>query len=267
MKLLGKKIAYPTQYRPDILVAIPRAKNRILLNNLVPFYGYDLWNIYEVSCLLPSGKPVVYIGEIVYEADSANILESKSLKLYFNSLNNHVIAGKETLSALIERDLTAALGSKIIVRLYELSEYKQEFFYPSYFCLDYIDQEFKQASEVDPTSLRVDNEMVVEEDLYSNLLKSNCLITGQPDWGSIFIKYKGAAIDKAGLLQYIISYRNHAEFHEHCVERIFCDIWEYCAPRRLTIYARYTRRGGIDINPYRSNVEIKDRVNKRLIRQ
>ncbi len=268
---LGKKSAYEALYNPDKLFPISRKHKRedigIDPQNL-PFYGYDCWNHYEVSWLNKKGKPVVATAEIIYDCHSENIIESKSLKLYFNSLNNSAFESVAAVESIVKADLEKAVGSVVAVRIYPLSHCPQLTVQATFIAesLDELDIECN-AYQVEPGFLSV-SKAVVEEALYSDLLKSNCLVTHQPDWGSVYIQYKGPEINREGLLKYIVSFRNHNEFHEQCIERIFVDIMRYCKPESLTVYGRYTRRGGLDINPYRtSNKAIFSVQNKRLVRQ
>ncbi|MFN7096119.1 MAG: NADPH-dependent 7-cyano-7-deazaguanine reductase QueF, partial [Gammaproteobacteria bacterium] len=268
---LGKKSAYDVSYNPDKLFPIPRSGKRkeigIDPDNL-PFYGVDIWNHYEVSWINSKGKPIVAIAEIYYDCHSPNIVESKSLKLYFNSFNNTTFADVSTVEKTVAKDLAERVGADVFVKITPLDRIKNETLYHAMdgVCLDDLDISCTTYS-VDPSSLTVESKTVTET-VYSDLLKSNCLVTNQPDWGSVQISYKGKQINHTGLLQYIVSFRNHNEFHEQCIERIFADIMKYCEPKELTVYGRYTRRGGLDINPYRSTnkVDIKGK-NQRLCRQ
>lgn len=268
---LGKKSAYDETYNPNRLYPISRAGKRqeIGVDPLhLPFYGFDCWNHYEVSWLNAKGKPMVAIAELFYDCSSPYIIESKSLKLYFNSFNNTSINNIEALQDTITRDLQERVGAEVVVKIYPLETANQLAVQPSLDgeSLDHLDIECSEYL-VDPSSLTAGDEFV-EESLFSNLLKSNCLVTNQPDWGSVQIIYKGNKINREGLLKYIISYRNHNEFHEQCIERIFIDIMNYCRPEKLTVYGRYTRRGGLDINPYRSTEKTSFAgKNLRLVRQ
>lgn len=267
---LGKTSTYESTYNPKKLFAIARRPKRIELGIMgaLPFAGYDVWNHYEVSWLDTRGKPRVALAQIVYDCASENIVESKSLKLYFNSLNNTRFASHAAVCETVARDLSACVKAPVTVELYPLHSLRQA---PQAF-LTQLEGECLDDIEIDIDRFRVDasylttGDAVVEEVLYSDLLKSNCLVTGQPDWGSIWIQYRGQKIDRAGLLRYIVSFRDHNEFHEQCVERIFVDVLTRCAPEALTVGARYTRRGGIDINPLRSTEKLPV-SNLRLIRQ
>lgn len=268
---LGKKSAYDSQYNPERLFPIPRAGKRqeIGINpTSLPFVGYDCWNHYEVSWLNEKGKPIVAIAEITYDCHSPKLIESKSLKLYFNGFNNTKITDISELEKIIKKDLEACIEGSVSIRILPLSQAKESVCEPFFVGESIDDLDITcNAYQVEPTLLSVSDE-TVEEILYSDLLKSNCLVTNQPDWGSVQIAYRGKKINREGLLQYLVSFRNHNEFHEQCIERIFIDIMNYCKPETLSVYGRYTRRGGLDINPYRSTPGAKIEVNNtRLIRQ
>ena len=256
---LGKAATYQTQYDPSLLFAMPRAPKRAELNisGSLPFFGMDVWNAYEVSWLNLRGKPQVAVASWQVPADSPNIIESKSLKLYFNAFNQSRLAGSDALLELLRADLSAGFGAPIQIQL-TLSDsfHTLKMGELDGLLLDRLDIEVDRYAP-DPSLLKADHSAaLVEEKLVSHLLKSNCLVTGQPDWGSVQIHYVGAAIDQEGLLKYLIGFREHNEFHEQCVERIFVDILRQCQPQKLMVTARYTRRGGIDINPWRSNFSI-----------
>lgn len=253
---LGKPTAYQAEYAPSLLFPIPRQSKReeIGITGTLPFFGVDIWNAYEMSWLNLRGKPQVAIATFTVPADSPNIIESKSFKLYLNSFNQTRLDGPEALLDLLRTDLSAGVGAPVQVKLMlpdafpslQMGELEG-------LLLDRLDIEVN-AYQPMPSLLKANHaEAMVEETLVSHLLKSNCLVTGQPDWGSVQIRYVGAQIDQEGLLQYLIGFRNHNEFHEQCVERIFMDIMRQCRPQKLAVYARYTRRGGLDINPWRSN--------------
>ncbi len=267
---LGKSSDYVATYSPHLLFPIPRAPKWAELGltaETLPYQGVDLWNCYELSWLLPSGKPVVAIGEFEIPADSPNIIESKSFKLYLNSLNQSVFESREALLELMGADLSAAAGKPVRVRLRTLDEVAAEGVatLPGR-CIDELDVAIEHYDHPRPELLACDAERVVEESLHSHLLKSNCPVTGQPDWGSVVVEYRGAALQPASLLAYLVSFRQHADFHEQCVERIFLDLQRLLQPEKLTVYARYVRRGGLDINPYRST-ETLEVDNRRLVRQ
>lgn len=254
---LGQPTLYIEKYSADLLFPISRSlgRDKIGLIKNLPFHGVDLWNGYELSWLDLKGKPLIALIVLEYAAESANIVESKSLKLYFNSFNQTHFDCMESVKMVIQSDLTKVIGLPVSVNLYSPNQFVENILIEfDGTCLDNLDIE-TNCYLVDPSLLKNESEEYVEETLYSNLLKSNCLATGQPDWGSILIRYKGPKINEKGLLKYIISYRNHQGFHEHCVEQIFNDILNRCNPSKLTVFARYTRRGGLDINPFRSNFE------------
>jgi 7-cyano-7-deazaguanine reductase len=266
---LGKKAAYNPNYNPDALFPIARKSKRleIGIKGKLPFIGFDLWNHYEVSWLNEKGRPNVAIAEITYPCESPNIIESKSMKLYFNSFNNTKISSLEKLTTIITQDLSENVGAPVLVTITELNSTKDCNLYSRMdgLCLDNLDIECSIYT-VNRDYLTTEPN-ITEETIYSNLLKSNCLVTNQPDWASIQIKYKGPQINHEGLLKYLISFRNHNEFHEQCIERIFIDIMHMCKPEELAIYGRYTRRGGLDINAYRGTSHMHKISNDRLIRQ
>lgn len=268
---LGKQSSYDPFYNPDKLFPLERKLNRETIGidaNHLPFYGFDEWNHYEVSWLNAKGKPIVAIARIRYGCDSFYLIESKSMKLYFNSFNNTKFNTVDEVKNTIINDLSTRIKGDVNVTIILSQNFSDEKIFARFEgdSIDQLDVECS-AYTIEPTLLCVgDNE--VKESLYSDLLKSNCLVTNQPDWGSVQINYKGRQIGRVGLLQYIVSFRNHSGFHEQCVERIFIDIMRYCKPAELSIYGCYTRRGGIDINSYRSTQNIKSlNVYKRLYRQ
>lgn len=256
---LGKTVEYKSTYAPELLQPVPRQLNRddlALTGNDLPFHGNDLWNGYELSWLQPNGLPQIAILRCKIDAFSKNLVESKSFKLYLNSFNNSVFTSTQQVKQTLQKDLSECAQGEVQITII----LPEDFHFSSFGILpgQCIDQQDISISEyaLNPKLLQVEEpEVMVTETLYSNLLKSNCLVTNQPDWASVVIKYKGPKIDQAALLRYIISFREHNEFHEQCVERIFMDLTQYCACEKLTVYARYTRRGGLDINPFRSNFE------------
>ncbi|OOE90337.1 NADPH-dependent 7-cyano-7-deazaguanine reductase QueF [Salinivibrio sharmensis] len=268
---LGEKTDYPTQYDPSQLRAVPRALNRqaIGLDNApMPFTGYDIWTLYELSWLNKNGLPQVAIGEVRLPASSPNLIESKSFKLYLNSFNQTSFDNWQQVANALQTDLSACAGEEVDVTLSPLSELEGETIAGlAGECIDH------QDISIDDYTFKPDwldgaaQGAIVSETLHSHLLKSNCLITNQPDWGSVRIAYKGKKINREKLLRYLVSFREHNEFHEQCVERIFMDIMRFCQPEKLTVYARYTRRGGLDINPYRTNMGKTPSENNRLARQ
>ncbi|MHA6846001.1 NADPH-dependent 7-cyano-7-deazaguanine reductase QueF [Ralstonia syzygii] len=269
---LGKVSAYKTQYDPSLLFPIPRQAKRdeigLAAGSALPFFGVDLWNLYELSWLNLKGKPQVAIGTVIVPADSPNLVESKSFKLYLNSFNQTKVASSEALQQLIHHDLSEACGAPVQVRIVPREEFgRQKMGELEGLSLDRLDIE-TDIYQPTPGLLHADlDESPVEEVLVSHLLKSNCLVTGQPDWGSVQIRYVGAPINQEGLLKYLVSFREHNEFHEQCVERIFMDIQHQCQPVKLAVYARYTRRGGLDINPFRTNFNTPWPDNLRNARQ
>jgi 7-cyano-7-deazaguanine reductase len=253
---LGKNSAYRTDYAPELLFPIARQGKRdeLGLTGTLPFFGVDLWNAYELSWLNLRGKPQVAVARITVPADSPNIIESKSFKLYLNSFNQTRLAGPDALRDLLQQDLSAAAGNTVHVTLTLQEDFARlKMGELDGVLLDRLDIDVDDYSP-QPSILTANfADKPVEETFVSHLLKSNCLVTGQPDWGSVQIVYAGPQIDQESLLKYLIGFREHNEFHEQCVERIFTDILRECRPQHLTVYARYTRRGGLDINPWRSN--------------
>lgn len=255
---LGKTVEYVSTYSPDLLQAVPRSLSRhqigLLDEQNLPFYGADFWTGYELSWLTPKGKPQIAILQITVPYDSPNLIESKSFKLYLNSFNQESIEAPARLQQTLENDLSKCAQAAVMVELLlpkdfakcSISELEGE-------NIDDIDTTINEY-DLTPDILKTENYQV-HEILTSNLLKSNCLITNQPDWASIQIEYRGTAINRESLLKYLVSFRMHNEFHEQCVERVYCDIMKNCKPSELTVFARYTRRGGLDINPYRSNTK------------
>jgi 7-cyano-7-deazaguanine reductase len=265
--VLGKAVGYADKYDASLLQGVPRSLSRdaIKLPTTLPFDGIDIWNGYEVSWLNAKGKPLIAILRCYVPITSPNLIESKSFKLYLNSFNQSNFASLNAVKALMAADLSACAGQDVKVELIAFSEFNTlatgEL---TGTLLDELDISMDNF-DITPQLLNTRSEEV-EETLVSHLLKSNCLITHQPDWGSILIKYAGKQIEHESLLKYLVSFRQHNEFHEQCVERIFYDILTHCKPNKLTVYARYTRRGGLDINPFRSNFE-RPYADVRLARQ
>ncbi|WP_218508158.1 NADPH-dependent 7-cyano-7-deazaguanine reductase QueF [Variovorax sp. dw_308] len=274
---LGRRSAYVDQYDASQLFPIARATQREAMGireGALPFFGADLWTGFELSWLNARGKPQLAIVHFTIPCETPNIIESKSFKLYLNSFNSTVFASADAVRERLRADLSEATwrGSDrsggIGVRLVLPDAFDQE---PVHemdgLNLDRLDIECTHYQPA-PELLRADQDEVhVNETLTSRLLKSNCLVTGQPDWGSVQIRYSGPPIDQAGLLAYIVSFRNHNEFHEPCAERIFNDILQRCKPTKLAVYARYTRRGGLDINPFRTSWPQALPANVRTARQ
>ncbi|MBM5570714.1 MULTISPECIES: NADPH-dependent 7-cyano-7-deazaguanine reductase QueF [Deefgea] len=267
---LGKTSDYITNYSPELLFPISRQPKRqeIGINADLPFFGVDIWNGYELSWLNSKGKPQVAIASFHIPANSPNIIESKSFKLYLNSFNQTKIETFEQLQHILETDISNGAGAPVRVKLTPPSLFNQfKFGELDGYNIDNLDIEVDRYAPHEGI-LRCDpSDSTQSEILTSNLLKSNCLVTGQPDWASVQIQYTGSAINRESLLRYLISFRNHNEFHEQCVERIFVDIMRDCAPLKLAVYARYTRRGGLDINPFRANFNAEQPSNLRGARQ
>jgi 7-cyano-7-deazaguanine reductase len=273
---LGKVSAYIDQYDASLLFPIPRTGKRaeIGVAGAAPFFGADMWTAFELSWLNLRGKPEVALVHFTVPCESINIVESKSFKLYLNSFNNSRFTDAAEVAARLRADINEAVWrggvvqSSIGVKLIAAELFDRE---PVHeldgLNLDRLDVECTQYQPAPELLQTVPDEATVTEVLVSNLLKSNCLVTGQPDWGSVQISYTGAPIVQEGLLQYLVSFRNHNEFHEQCVERIFMDIWTRCKPSKLTVYARYTRRGGLDINPFRTSYPQALPGNTRTARQ
>ena len=267
---LGKPAAYTEQYDATLLFPIARkaAREAIGIGAQLPFFGTDIWNAYELSWLNARGKPQIAIATFYVPADSPNIVESKSFKLYLGSFAQTRIDSLDAVRDALKRDVSAACGASVSVQLVGPHDFaKLEMDELDGLSLDRLDLD-TDIYEPDPSLLTAAlDEAPVEETLVSDLLRSNCPVTGQPDWGSVQIRYVGPQIDHAGLLRYLISYRNHTGFHEQCVERIFIDILRACKPVKLAVYARYTRRGGLDINPFRTNYNQPMPDNARTARQ
>ncbi|MFI8319318.1 NADPH-dependent 7-cyano-7-deazaguanine reductase QueF [Kosakonia cowanii] len=256
---LGKTTDYRDTYDASLLQGVPRSLNRdplgLKADNL-PFHGADIWTLYELSWLNANGLPQVAVGQVELDYASLNLVESKSFKLYLNSFNQTRFASWDEVRSTLQRDLSACAQGAVSVTLYRVDELEgQPVAHFAGLCID--DQDIAIDNYEFDAALLTDaaHGEVVEETLVSHLLKSNCLITHQPDWGSVQIQYRGGQIDREKLLRYLVSFRHHNEFHEQCVERIFTDIQRFCQPESLSVYARYTRRGGLDINPWRSNTD------------
>ncbi|WP_404298114.1 NADPH-dependent 7-cyano-7-deazaguanine reductase QueF [Halomonas sp.] len=265
---LGRESAYPERYDASLLYSIPRAFNRAPLGieeGALPFVGEDEWHAFEVSWLNARGKPMVAVARFRLPADSPSLIESKSWKLYLNGFNQTRFESREGVVDSLMTDLSRAAGAKVSVELFDVDD---DALMPRRLpgaCLDGLDI---AVSDYTPSAEHLAvGEEIVEETLYSHLLKSNCPVTGQPDWGSVLIRYRGPRIDREGLLRYLIGYRQHQDFHEHCVERIFVDLMAHCRPERLLVLARYVRRGGLDISPWRATPGEKPPRPLRLLRQ
>ena len=259
---LGKPAAYADQYDATLLFALPRADKRaeIGITGAAPFFGADLWTAFELSWLNLRGKPQVALAHITVPCETPHLVESKSFKLYLNSFNQTRFADADEVQACIRTDISQAVwrgapvaGTVGVSLVLPEAFDRQQVHELDGLSLDRLDIECAHYTPAPELLTAQHHEAPVSEVLVSNLLKSNCLVTGQPDWGSVRIAYSGPQIDQEGLLQYLVSFRNHNEFHEQCVERIFMDIWTHCQPIKLEVYARYTRRGGLDINPWRTS--------------
>lgn len=264
--LLGKEAAYPSQFDPSLLFPIARAAARESIGvdpDALPFIGHDRWHAYELSWLDARGKPRVATATFTVPCDSPHLIESKSLKLYLNSLNATRFNSDTAVLDRITLDLTVRTGADVTVAfglppLAELDEGES---------LDTLDIEIDHYGPPQPEYLIADRQAIVTEVLSSELLKSNCPVTGQPDWASVIIRYHGPRIDRGELLRYLVSFRDHAEFHEQCVERLFHDLMAHCQPQALSVEARYTRRGGLDINPWRATPGFQAPTARRDLRQ
>jgi 7-cyano-7-deazaguanine reductase len=259
---LGKPASYVDRYDASLLYPISRAPKReeLGLQGQVPFFGADLWTAFELSWLTPRGKPQVAIAHVTVPCETPNIVESKSFKLYLNSFSNSSFASADEVRDRIRADISEAAWrgapaqSSVGVKLLLPEQFDKEPLHElDGLSLDRLDIECSDYQPRPDLLTAAFDERPVDQTLTSNLLKSNCLVTGQPDWGSVQVRYAGPQIDEGGLLRYLVSFRNHNEFHEQCVERVFMDVWQRCKPVKLTVYARYTRRGGLDINPYRTS--------------
>lgn len=267
---LGKPTDYRDTYDASLLQGVPRSLNRDPLGlhaDALPFVGGDIWTLYELSWLNARGLPQVAVGHVELDYASQNLVESKSFKLYLNSFNQTRFNSWDDVQHTLERDLSACAQGKVSVSLYRLHELEgQPIAHFNGTCIDDQDIEVENYEFSADYLENAASGKVVDETLVSHLLKSNCLITHQPDWGSVQIQYRGPKIDREKLLRYLVSFRHHNEFHEQCVERIFSDIQRFCQPEKLSVYARYTRRGGLDINPWRTNTDFVPATG-RLVRQ
>lgn len=265
---LGRESAYPEHYDAGLLFPIPRQANREPLgldDAALPFEGEDEWHAFELSWLDAKGKPIVAVARFRLPADSPSLIESKSWKLYLNSFNQTHFDSREAVIETLERDLAQAAGAPVAVALFGVED---DALMPRALpgeCLDDLDVSIEHYTPT-PELIEVGEE-VVEETLHSHLLKSNCPVTGQPDWGSVLIRYRGPRLEREALLKYLISYRQHQDFHEHCVEHLFVDLMARARPERLLVMARYVRRGGLDISPWRGTPGERPPTPLRLARQ
>jgi len=250
---LGRDVSYPETYAPDVLVPIDRqlARNALGIEEPLPFDGVDTWTAWELTWLSPSGRPNVAAARISVPASSASIVESKSMKLYLGSFAMSRYRSTDEVAAVIRRDLSTAAGTDVDVAL--VGESERSALQPDTLpgdCLDSLDVDCNLDTP-SADALVCDADVVVRESLHTHLFRSLCPVTGQPDTASVLLRYEGPKMDRASVLRYLVSFRRHQDFHEACVERMFIDMKTQCAPRRLGVYARFLRRGGIDINPWR----------------
>jgi 7-cyano-7-deazaguanine reductase len=250
--VLGRQVKGPTRYAPELLYPIPRQQSRAELGLTaakLPFFGEDIWHAYELSWLQAGGRPAVWLGRIHVPADSPNLVESKSLKLYFNSLNNNEFADEHDAVATIAADLSAAAGAEVRLQLF--SPQDKAFAGVSLPGESLDNEPLSDAGAAGPRCCASGE--WVEESLYTHLLRSLCPVTGQPDWATVWLSYRGQKIDRGSLLSYFLGFRDHQEFHEQCVERMYMGVQAACQPETLQVQALYTRRGGLDISPWRSS--------------
>lgn len=265
---LGHDTGYPQKYAPELLRAIPRADGRgpLGLSGDLPFRGVDIWNAWELTWLAEGNQPAVATAEIRVPADSPNIVESKSFKLYLNSFSMSRFSSPAEVAETIADDLDACIGAEATVHIHPVTRTEARGVSRlAGSCLDSLSVDCSDW-EVNAELLKADRQSLIEEDLHTHLLRSLCPVTSQPDMGSLQISYRGPKIDHAGLLRYVVSYRQHRDFHETCVERMFIDLMSRCTPEHLSLHARYQRRGGLDINPFRTSSTGKP-LNLRLWRQ
>lgn len=266
---LGKRVEGPSTYTPELLYAIPRLEARAMLDlkaDPLPFKGVDIWNLYELSWLDGQGKPQVAMGQMEVPCDSPSLAESKSLKLYLNSLNQARFDSRAQVAKVIQQDLSLCVGAEVMVRLLDIAD--ANFVMATGMqgdCLDKLQVACEHYTP-EPGLLTLASGSIIVEHLYTDLFRSHCPVTGQPDWGSVALVYRGLPICKESLLKYLVSFRQHGGFHEQCVEQIFIDIMARCRPEQLTVSAQFLRRGGIDINPVRSTGNDWPELD-RLIRQ
>ena len=263
---LGRQSSVSSAYDPSQLCPIPRAQTWLNYGlEQAPWFGVDIWNAWEISWLNTKGLPQMATGEFRIPASTVNIIESKSLKLYLNSFNQSKFENRQLVEQTIRRDLSNCAGEEIDLQLFPLDAAPGNILPLAGKCLDELEISIDEYQR-NPQLLQCDTGLSRKEKLISHLLKTNCPVTAQPDWGSVCIDYSGNAISHESLLRYLVSYRNENDFHEQCVENIFMDIMQQCQPESLTVYARYLRRGGLDINPWRSTENLRP-DNTRLLRQ
>ena len=266
--VLGRSTPHPQHYTPEVLHPIPRSEARTRLNLTQAPHGIDHWHAWELSWLTKSGKPTAAIGEFFFNATSKNIVESKSLKLYLNSLNNETYTSPEEVAELITRDLSQVSGTQVKVQVQNIADIKEPpFSTREATSLDNLDIT-TPASEPTPDLLKTSDSEAKNKTLHSDLFRSNCPVTNQPDWASVEIRYTGPQINEPALLEYLLSYRHHQAFHEECAERIYHDIQTTCHPTHLHLALNFLRRGGLDINVYRSTTPLSPpKLRRRLLRQ
>ncbi|HXW60601.1 MAG TPA: NADPH-dependent 7-cyano-7-deazaguanine reductase QueF [Myxococcota bacterium] len=264
---LGQTSPYPKHYDKKLLYPVMRNKQREAMGFPadIQFFGCDIWNCYELSWLNEKGKPKRASFSFILQSSSTYLAESKSVKLYLNSLNHHRFGSEEQVRETIERDLSSLCETEVTVQLNPQSLKTIKNSVAPYYCLDELDVAI-DIYERDPSLLKIDTQVTIEDQVVTHLYKSHCLCTGQPDWGSIFIDYKGPKIMRESLLKYLISYYDHVGFAENCIEQIYVDLMQGARFERLRVFGRFTRRGGIDINPYRQS-ERCEVINERLIYQ
>ncbi|BCE02558.1 NADPH-dependent 7-cyano-7-deazaguanine reductase QueF [Marinicellulosiphila megalodicopiae] len=255
---LGKEVIYKDTYDASLLFGIDRIENRnkLIINDELT--GVDIWNGYEISWLNPKGKPVIRQAVFSINCQTQNIIESKSFKLYLNSFNQNQFNDQSEVIEIMQRDLSACANGEVSVEFFNVGQINNAQDFSEFECIDELDVDINQY-DVDANLLNADaTSLVLNQKYVSHLLKSNCPVTGQPDWGSVFIALDGPQLDQESLLKYLISFRQHGEFHEHCVEQIFCDLNRLFNPSSLLVCAKYVRRGGLDINPVRvKNMDVE----------
>jgi 7-cyano-7-deazaguanine reductase len=256
---LGNTVAYTQTYTPSLLCSLPRSDGRATLeleNHALPFEGVDIWTAYELSWLDLQGKPIVACGIFYFPCQAPGMIESKSFKLYLNSFNQTRFSSFQDVKKTLVLDLSFAVQDSVEVEIYPVRDFSRLCPVATTFpgvCIDDLAVAISEYHVNPALLLCADPPEIIQEMLHSHLLKTNCPVTGQPDWASICIHYRGPRIQREALLKYLCSYRLEADFHEQCIERVFRDLQQHCRCERLTIEGRYVRRGGLDINPFRSN--------------
>lgn len=253
-KALGQKTAYPKRYDKTLLEPISRQRQRtaMQLSPDISFVGVDVWNVYELSFMDQSGKPMRALASFILDARSPYLPESKSVKLYLNSLNHEKFFSKEEVITILENDLSAVTESKVHVLLNPLEHGTIKNTIDGFYCIDELSVCVDEY-QYNPFLLQANSSNVKHQKLMTNVFKSHCLCTGQPDWGSVFIDYEGQELSEESVLKYLISFSEHNGFSENCIEQIYCDIMAQFSPTNLMVFGKFSRRGGIDITPYRAN--------------